>query len=80
MKKIAQAANTVVPAILALEQLGFTLAVGDSEVRATRADEEYVAEDPVAVLGLVKLIETRSWDWRPTDAEIDAVIERYKLG
>ena len=84
MKRIATAGNTVVPALLALEELGFVVTVeksGDAELfRATRGDETYVAEDPVAVLGLVKLIEMRGWEWQPSDVEIDEVMRRYKLG
>ena len=83
MKTIATAANTVVPSILALESLGFSIAVdrtasGDL-FRATRGEETFVAEDPVALLGLVKLIELRSWEWHPGDAEINAVMRRYGL-
>jgi hypothetical protein len=84
MKMIAAAGNTVVPALLALERLGFTVSIersGDvEEVSATRGGESYLAEDPVAVLGLVKLIEVRGWDWRPTDAELAEIFHRYRLG
>jgi hypothetical protein len=84
MKFITTAGNTVVPAILALERLGFTVAIertgDDEEVRATRGDESYLADDPVAVLGLVKLIEVRGWDWSPTDEEIDEVLRRFWPG
>ena len=85
MQNIAAAGNTVVPALLALEKLGFNVSVGrDGGGRdlfeATRGDESYLAEDPVSVLGLVKLIEMRSWEWRPSDLEIDEVLKRYDLG
>jgi hypothetical protein len=39
-----------------------------------------VAADPVSVLGLVKLVEARSWNWRASDDEIDATLGRYGLG
>ena len=72
------------PALLALEKLGFVVSVEQSEdaelFRATRGDETYLAEDPVAVLGLVKLVEMRGWEWQPTDVEIDEVMRRYELG
>lgn len=84
MKQIASAGNTVVPALLVLESLGFTVSVERDAaldlVRATRGEETYVGEDPVAVLGLVKLIETRGWGWEAADIEIDQVLERYRLG
>ena len=83
MNTIASAGNTVAPALLALEKLGFAIAVeraGEAQVfRAIRSDESFVADDPVAVLGLVKLIETRSWGWRAGDAEIEGVLGRYGL-
>lgn len=83
MKTIATAGNTVVPALLALESLGFTVIVDQTRsselFRATRGDETYVAEDPEALLGLVKLIEVRGWDWHPDDAEIHDVMQRYGL-
>jgi hypothetical protein len=84
MRKITTSGNTVVPAILTLESLGFTVSVereGPREiVRATRGDETYLADDPVAVLGLVKLVEARGWDWKAADSEIDDVLRRYELG
>lgn len=84
MKGILAAANIIVPAFLVLEQLGFTVTVDEgaevSRVRARRGDEEFVADDPITILGLVKLIESRTWDWKPTDEEIDQTIKRYNLG
>jgi hypothetical protein len=38
--------------------------------RATRGDEVYVCDDALAVLGLVKLIEVRTWDWKAADARL----------
>lgn len=84
MKQIATAGNTVVPAFLVLESLGFTVSVERNDIgdfiRAARGEETYIGEDPVAVLGLVKLIETRGWGWEAADIEIDQVLERYQLG
>ena len=83
MNRIVAAGNTVVPALLALEALGLRVEVtaGENSVcRATRGDESYVADDPVAVLGLVRLVEVRGWDWPATDAEIDATFLRFPLG
>jgi hypothetical protein len=84
MKQIATAGNTVVPALLVLESLGFSISVESMDdcqfFRATRGEEDYLAEDPVAVLGLVKLIEVRGWAWQPDDQDIDDVMQRYELG
>ena len=82
MRNISAAGNTVVPAILALEKLGFTISVerGEGEMfRATRGSETYLADDPVAVLGLVKLVEVRSWEWRSTDPDLARVMRQYDL-
>jgi hypothetical protein len=75
--QISAAANTVVPALLALESLGYTVVVDGSLFVATASNERFVADDPVTVLGLVKLIETRSWSWRASDDEIAATLDRF---
>ena len=72
---IAQAGNTVVPAILALEAKGLSVATRDGVFVATSPDgATHVADDPVAVLGLVALVEIRGNHWRATDEEIDATL------
>lgn len=77
--KIAAAANVEVPAILALESMGFTVASRvvniDHEMlwQAIRNGDEYAAEDPLSLLGLVKLLEVRGDSWQADDDEI----ERY---
>ena len=84
MKQISIAGNTVVPGLLALESLGFRISVertGDREhFRAKRGEESYLADDPIAVLGLVKLIEVRGWGWQAADADLDRVLRQYELG
>ena len=79
-KRIEQAGNTVVPAVLAVESLGFDVEVRDERMCARRADEEYVAEDPAALLGLIRLVELRSWDWSAGDDEIEQTLRRYGIG
>ena len=83
MNHIVAAGNTVVPAILALEALGFRVEMSDGEharCQARRDSESYLADDPVTVLGLVRLVELRSWDWGASDAEVDAALHRFRLG
>jgi hypothetical protein len=74
---IVQAGNTVVPGFLALETLGFEVSLEDGLVVATSESGRFVADDPVAVLGLIKLVETRSWDWRASDEQIYATLARF---
>ena len=82
-KSIAAAGNTVVPALLALEGLGFEVTTQSSSVGETtiavRGEEKYVAEDPVTVLGLIKLIELRTWQWSATDSEIEKTLHKCRL-
>ncbi|EAP99328.1 hypothetical protein JNB_04130 [Janibacter sp. HTCC2649] len=70
----------MVPAILAVESLGFAVEVNRDRVCARRGHEEYAAEDPVALLGLIRLVELRSWDWGASDLQIDETLRRYGAG
>jgi len=56
------------------------VAAGNRVVPAVLADEAYKAEDPVAVLGLVRLVELRGWERRAGDAEIDATLRHHGTG
>lgn len=79
MPNITALGNTVVPAILVLETLGFSIATaeGSEQIVAVRGDERYIADDPVTVLGLIKLVEVRSWSWHAADEEIEHGLEKY---
>jgi len=82
-QKIAAAGSTVVPALLALSEHGFSVTVHTSPegqtVVASRGHEEFVADDPVTVLGLIKLVEIRTWNWRASDKDIEATLDKYQL-
>lgn len=75
---LVPAANTVVPAILAREANGFTVTQEADLIVARAGNTRFAAEDPVAVLGLLKLAETRR-PWRADDAEVDDVLGRFSL-
>ena len=77
--RIAQAGNTIVPAILTLESLGYSVAVEGDLMVASSNDTTFVAEDPVALLGLIKLVEVRTWTWKASDNAIDEALTRYDL-
>ncbi len=83
-KTIGSMGNTVVPALLALEQLGFEVTVQNSSVGQTTCavlgEEKYFAEDSVTVLGLVKLIELRTWQLGASDSEAEETLHKYGLG
>jgi hypothetical protein len=61
-RRIVQAENTVVPALQAVESLGFAIEVNGDNIYARRGQEKYGAEDPVTLLGLIRLVELRSWE------------------
>lgn len=77
MIQIAQAGNTVVPAILALEEMGMVVDVQAGQVVASSSAVQFIADDPVAVLGLVRLLELRGADWMAKDEDIAATFERF---
>lgn len=74
--RIASAPNVEVPAILALESMGFIVASrivnADHKMvwTATGKGDEYAAEDPLSLLGLVKLLEVRGDNWQASDNDI----------
>jgi hypothetical protein len=80
-KRIAAAGNTVAPAVLALEGMGFAVRFerNSDSCEATRGDEQYLAADPVELLGLVKLVEMRGWDWAAADDDLEDVMRRHDL-
>ncbi|MDQ1304472.1 MAG: hypothetical protein QG671_299 [Actinomycetota bacterium] len=75
---LTHAANALVPAILALESSGYTVTQDGTLFVATAGNARFSAEDPVSLLGLVRLAELRR-PWRATDAEIDATLDRFDL-
>jgi len=75
---LSQAGDTVVPAILVLRALGYVIEQVGGRFSATDGSARFSAEDPVAVLGLVKLAEARR-PWQATDAEIDDVLAEFDL-
>jgi hypothetical protein len=78
---LASAGNVLVPAYLALKQKGYSVRCevsGDEETWYAESPScLFVAEDPLTLLGIVALYETRGEDWRASDAEIDAFFARY---
>jgi hypothetical protein len=80
---ITDAGNVLVPAFLAIEQLGFTVTLdyidGQPFFVARSGADSYGSHDPIALLGLVKLVETRGWDWKPADTETERVLAQYDL-
>lgn len=79
---IGAAGNVMVPAILALEARGFSVTSHEREGSgwsARRGTLELVAEDPLLLLGLHAVVETRGRDWRASDDELADVFDRFAL-
>lgn len=82
---LAHAANVLVPAHLALLQKGFLLRYREAELPgaeelwyATKDDLVFSDEDPILLLGLITLYETRGENWQASDEEIDEYLCRYQ--
>lgn len=77
-RKIADAGNVVVPAVVALEAAGYRVNRLDGDLlEAVSGEGRFVADGPVALLGLIKLVELRGWSWRVSDEQIDEVLGRF---
>lgn len=71
--RLVAAGNTLAPALSVLLKLGYTVTREASGEQQYRAEDETCivsADDPLTLLGLVKLYEMRGVDWQPTDEEV----------
>jgi hypothetical protein len=78
---LTDAANTVVPAYLAIQQRGLLVHSEPSAVTesgtvwiAENAERRFVAEDLVMLLGLIAMYESRGPNWQASDEEIDQFV------
>ncbi len=73
---LVAAGNTVVPAILLIRQMGYTVTIDSSKggCLAEKDGNSFEAEDPVMVLGLIKLFEIKGENWMASDEEIEKVL------
>jgi hypothetical protein len=79
MITIATAGNVLVPILLALKQRGYSvIRTADNNWRATSGECELIGADPVELLALAAMFETRGADWQASDAEIEDYLERYE--
>ncbi len=74
--RIVSAGNVLPAALASLRALGFVVTAADDGrlLRAEGPSCTFLAEDPLALLGLVRLLELRGSDWRPTVEEIEAYL------
>jgi hypothetical protein len=80
--KLHAAGNVEIPAYLTLVEKGYIVTC---EWRSDTSDYwladgplgQFGAEDPISLLGVVAVVETRGDSWRATDDEIDAYLEKF---
>lgn len=81
--RIVTAGNVVVPAILLLEERGFSVSRSVLESveswSARKGATEVTADDPVQLLGLSLLAEVRGEAWQASDEQIDDAVSRFHL-
>lgn len=75
--RIAVAGNVFAPALAEVVAAGYavTRTAQSAEWQARREGIELSADDPLSLLGLVRLYEARGKDWLPTDQEVDQLLE-----
>ncbi len=71
----------LVPAILALQEAGFTVehgaGNGSNRWRAASTDLKPMSEQPLSMLGLVVMRKSRGVDWMATDHAIEHVLHEF---
>jgi hypothetical protein len=83
--KIFGAGNVVVPAFLTLRQRGYSVRRmvredGTARWIAENEEREFQSDDPVTLLALAAIGETRGEKWRASDQEIESFLAEYGGG
>jgi hypothetical protein len=79
--RLASAGNVIIPAIKTIGELGYKYSIekeGDL-CSAEKDGNTFVAEDPIAVLGLIKMYEVQGNQWQVSDEEIATISRKYNL-
>jgi hypothetical protein len=81
--EIVAASNTMVPACLVLAAKGYDVSILRGETSliwtAQKGEDYFSAKNPLELLGLIAVAETRSANWCATNDEINAFLEKYDL-
>jgi hypothetical protein len=67
---IADAANLMSPAYLTIVAKGYAVHMDGDLMVASKGDDRFIADVPVALLGVIVVGETRGENWRASDDEI----------
>ena len=79
--QLTNAANVAIPAIKLLRDLGYTIRLARPHglFTAEKDGNRFSSDDPVAVLGLVRLYEARGEDWGIEDAALQDIGREFGL-
>lgn len=77
MMRLANAANVMVRSYLAISSKGYAVQWQGDLMIAERGDNQFIAEGPLELLGLIALAETRGENWQANDAEIDDFLKNF---
>jgi hypothetical protein len=74
--RIVAAGNTLAPALAEVVAAGYKVIRPEActEWQATRGEVVLIADDPLMLLGLVRLYEARGENWPPSDQEVEAFL------
>lgn len=74
---LAAAANLLTPAYLTLLAKGFVVRCDGDLMIAEKGQDRFVAEDPILLLGITAIAETRGEQWQASDEEANDFIDRF---
>lgn len=75
--RLTATGNTLAPALSVLRKLGYTVTrdtSGERQYFAENATCMFSADDPLSLLGLVRIYEVRGADWQPIDEEVHRLL------
>jgi len=75
---LSDAANVMTPAYLVLLSKGYSIRLEGDWMIAERGEDSFLADGPVALLGLISVFEARGESWNATDNEIDDFMRLFQ--
>ena len=81
-RHITHAGNTLVPAYLEIRRRGFEVrrdrSIPNCETwYAEKEQTKFSSDDPVSLLGLVAMVESRGEDWQACDEEVNEFMRAF---
>ena len=75
--RLVDAANTMAPAYLTILSKGYLVRSEGSLMIAERGGNSFLADGPVALLGLISMTEVRGEAWQASDEEIGNFVRLF---